>query len=210
MARYAYERLSHDGASLLELETSRIFAHTGTTLILEPGPLARPDGGVDFEAIRAAIESRLHQVPSYRRKLSWIPIEKHPVWVDDHEFNLGYHIRHTSLPRPGSMRQLRRLAARVQAQRLDRSRPLWEYWVAEGLEGGRFALITKTHAALLESTGADLLQALETAPFSMIEVEELILRPYKPVPDRLRPNDRIIGHTGFLVFARKLVPDDAA
>ena len=181
MARYAYERLSHDGASLLEMETSRVFAHTGTTLILEPGPLARPDGGVDFEAIRAAIEARLHQVPSYRRKLSWIPIEKHPVWVDDHEFNLGYHIRHTSLPRPGSMWQLRRLAARVQAQRLDRSRPLWEYWVAEGLEGGRFALITKTHAALLESAGADLLQALLSPEPDAVFEEPPPFRP-QPMP----------------------------
>jgi diacylglycerol O-acyltransferase len=179
MARYAYERLSDEAATLLNRETSRNFLHSGATLIFEPGPLARPDGGVDFEAIRAAIESRLHRVPSYRQKLGWIPIEGHPVWVDDHEFNLGYHIRHTGLPRPGTMQQLRRLAARVQAQRLDRSRPLWEYWVAEGLEGGRFALITKTHVALLASSGGDLLQAL-LSPEPDADFEEP--PPFRPQP----------------------------
>lgn len=160
MARYAYQRLGPESAALLEQETSRSFGHTGTTLVFEPGPLGRPDAGVAFEAIGAAIESRLHQVPAYRWKLRWIPLEKHPIWVDDQEFNLHYHVRHTSLPRPGTLQQLQRLAARLQAQRLDRSRPLWEYWVVEGLEGGRFALVTKTHGALLEAADADLLQAL--------------------------------------------------
>ena len=113
--------------------------------IFEAGPLGRPDGGVNFAAIRSAIESRLAQLPHYRRKLRRIPLENHPVWVDDHEFNLDYHVRHTSLPRPGGLAELRQVAARVQAQRLDRSRPLWECWVLEGLEGGRFALLVKTH-----------------------------------------------------------------
>jgi WS/DGAT/MGAT family acyltransferase len=181
MARYTYERLSHESASLLEMETSRLFAHTGTTLIFEPGPLARSDGGVDFEALRGAIESRLPQNPIYRRKLRWIPIENHPVWVDDHEFHLGYHVRHTSLPRPGSMRQLRRLVARVQAQRLDRSRPLWEFWVVEGLEGGRFALLTKTHGALLASAGSDLLQVLLSTDPDTPYDEPPLFRP-EPMP----------------------------
>jgi WS/DGAT/MGAT family acyltransferase len=163
MGRYSYERLSEESASLLAAEGSRNFGHSGSTLVFEMGPLGRPDGGVDFEAIRGAIESRLHRVPHYRRKLRWIPFERHPVWVDDPEFNLDYHLRHTSLPRPGSADQLRRVVARVQSQRLDRSRPLWEYWVVEGLEGGRFALVTKTHSALHDSSGADLLQAVISA-----------------------------------------------
>jgi WS/DGAT/MGAT family acyltransferase len=133
--------------------------HTGVTAIFESGPLGRPDGGVDFAALRGAIETRLAQVPHYRWKLRRIPIENHPVWVDDHEFNLDYHLRHTSLARPGGLAQLRQVAARVQAQRLDRSRPLWECWVLEGVEGGRFALVLKTHLALAEA-GGDLLGAL--------------------------------------------------
>jgi WS/DGAT/MGAT family acyltransferase len=159
MARYAYERLRNDSAALLEIETSRQFAHTSVVAVFEAGPLGTPDGGVDIAAIRGAIESRLAQLPHYRRKLRRIPIENHPVWVDDHEFNLEYHVRHTSLPRPGGPAQLRQVAARVQSQRLDRSRPLWECWVLEGLEGGRFALLVKTHLALAQA-GADLLEVL--------------------------------------------------
>ncbi len=162
MARYAYGRLSNDAASLLEHESSRQFAHTSVTALFEAGALGRPDGGVDFAAIRAALESRLAQLPHYRRKLRRIPLENHPVWVDDHEFNLDYHVRHTSLPRPGGLTELRQVAARVQSQRLDRSRPLWECWVLEGVEGGRFALLVKTHLAMAEA-GADLLEALLSA-----------------------------------------------
>ena len=159
MARYAYERLSHDAAQLLARENSRQFAHTSVIAIFESGPLGRPDGSVNYAAIRSAIESRLSQLPNHRARLRRIPIENHPVWVDDHEFNLDYHLRHTALPRPGGLAELRQVAARVQAQRLDRARPLWECWVLEGLEGGRFALLVKTHLAMAEA-GADLLEAL--------------------------------------------------
>jgi WS/DGAT/MGAT family acyltransferase len=148
---------------MLERETSRNFHHAGATLIFEAGPLAAADGGIRFDAIREAIESRLARVPLYRSKLRWIPLENHPVWVDDREFNLDYHLRHTSLVRPGGAEELRRLAARVQAQRLDRSRPLWECWVVEGLEGGRFALVLKTHHALAEGNEPDLVEAVLSA-----------------------------------------------
>ncbi len=130
-----------------------------TTLVFDSGPLARSGGGVDFAAIKGAIEARLHLVPVYRRKLRRIPFENHPVWVDDREFNLDYHVRHTGLARPGELGQVQQVVARVQAQRLDRSRPLWECWVLEGLSEGRFALIVKQHTALAES-GGDLLQVL--------------------------------------------------
>ena len=159
MARYSYERLSYESAALLAGESSRHFAHAATTLVFEAGPLARPNGGVDFEAIRSAIESRLHLVPAYRRKLRRVPIENHPVLVDDREFNLDYHLRHTGIAQPGEIAQLQRVVARLQAQRLDRSRPLWECWVIEGLAGGRFALVMKQHAVLAETSG-DLMQVL--------------------------------------------------
>jgi WS/DGAT/MGAT family acyltransferase len=159
VARYSYERLSYESAALLAGETSRHFAHATTTLVFEAGPLARPNGGVDFQAIRSAIESRLHLVPAYRRKLRRVPIENHPVLVDDREFNLDYHLRHTGIAQPGGIAQVQRVVARLQVQRLDRSRPLWECWVIEGLAGARFALVVKQHAVLAETSG-DLMQVL--------------------------------------------------
>ena len=179
MARYAYERLSHTSAALLEAEPSRSFGHSGATLIFEPGPLGHADGGVDFDAIRTTIECVLHRLPQYRRKLRWIPFENHPIWVDDREFNLDYHVRHTSLARPGTPAQLRKAAARLQSQRLDRSRPLWECWVLEGLEGGRFALLTKTHNAMAEGDGEDLVQALLSADPQHVRSP---CPPYRPRP----------------------------
>src|SRR5687767_12328130 len=96
----------------------------------------------------AHLESRLALVPRYRQNLAFPPLEPgRPVTVDDRHFNLEYHVRHTALPAPGSDDQLRELAGRIFSQRLDRSKPLWEVWFIHGLEGGRFALISKTHHA---------------------------------------------------------------
>jgi WS/DGAT/MGAT family acyltransferase len=180
MSRYAYERLTHESAAILEGESSRSFAHACTTLIFESGPLGHSDGGVDFPAIRRAIEARLHRAPLYRRKLRRVPLENHPVWVDDHEFNLDYHVRHTSLPRPGGMDELRKVSARVQATRMDRSRPLWECWVLEGLAGDRFALVLKTHTVLADA-GADLMQELLSPEPDPIDEEPPPFEP-RPVP----------------------------
>ena len=160
MARTHYERLSDRAAATLASETPIAFAHASSIHVFEAGPLATAEGGVDFEAIRHAIGSRLHLVPRLQQELVWVPFEQHPVWVDDENFNLGYHLRHTSLPRPGGFSQLEDMAARIMAQRLDRSRPLWECWVLEGLEGGRFALILKSHHCMVEESGADLLEVL--------------------------------------------------
>lgn len=179
MSRTSYQRLGHSAAELVARENSRRFGHLGSLLVFDAGPLAWSHGGVDFSAIRAAVDAAISRTPHYRRKLSWIPVEGHPVWVDDHEFRLEYHVRHTSLPRPGSLQQLRKVAARIQSQRLDRSRPLWEYWVVEGLEGDRFAIVTKTHLALIRDAGADALQALLT-PDPEASVEDA--SPHRPEP----------------------------
>ncbi|HJO22961.1 MAG: wax ester/triacylglycerol synthase family O-acyltransferase [Myxococcota bacterium] len=179
MPRTSYERLSSDAAALIADESSRRFGHLGTLLIFDAGPLAWSHGAVDFSAVRAAIDASLAGVPHYRRKLSWIPLERYPVWVDDDEFRLDYHVRHTSLPQPGSFQQLRKVAARIQSQRLDRSRPLWEYWVVEGLEGDRFAILTKTHLALIQDAGTDALQAL-LKPDPNAPVEDT--PPHRPQP----------------------------
>jgi WS/DGAT/MGAT family acyltransferase len=166
MPRYAYERLTALDNSFLLLEKPNSYMHVASTLIFEAGPLRLPEGGIDVEAIRAATAAALPQIPRYRQKLKYIPLESHPVWVDDDRFNLDYHLRHTALPKPGSIAQLKALSARIMQQHLDRSRPLWEMWVVEGLEGDRFALISKVHHCMVDGvSGVDLLNTqLRTTP----------------------------------------------
>lgn len=185
MSRYLYERLSGESASFLERETPRLFGHSACLLVFDPGPLGRPDGGVDFPTIRRSIEARLHEAPRFRQKLAWIPFENHPVWVDDRDFRLDYHLRHTSLPRPGTREQLESTAARLLAQRLDRSRPPWECWVLEGLEDGRFAILLKTHLCMVDDvTRADLMrQILSPDPHASVP-------PAVPFVPRPRPSAR--------------------
>jgi diacylglycerol O-acyltransferase / wax synthase len=108
------------------------------------------------------IAQRLHMVPRYRQKLAFVPWgQGRPRWVDDPTFRLDYHLRHTALPAPGDEAALRALAGRVFSQRLDRDKPLWEVWLVEGLDGGRFALLSKTHHSLVDGvSGADLMTVL--------------------------------------------------
>ncbi len=162
MPRYAYERLSAQDTLFLVAESPNTPMHIAAVQIVEVGDLRTTDGGIDIERYKGAIESVLHRIPRYRQKLRWIPLENRPVWVDDRHFSLDYHIRHSSLPRPGSLEQLKQLCSRIMAHPLDRSRPLWEIWVVEGLEGGeQFALISKIHHCMLDgSAGSELAQIL--------------------------------------------------
>jgi WS/DGAT/MGAT family acyltransferase len=125
-----------------------------TTLFEGPAPA--------YEEFRDHIASRLHLVPRFRQKLRFVPFgQARPVWVDDPHLNLDYHVRHTALPPPGSEEQLRTLAARIFSQRLDRSKPVWEMWLVDGLEGGRFAIVGKTHHALVDGvSGVDITTVL--------------------------------------------------
>jgi WS/DGAT/MGAT family acyltransferase len=126
----------------------------GVTIIEGPPP--------SMEEFLEQIRKRLHLVPRYRHKLAYTAVDSgRPVWVDDPSFNLEYHIRHTALPAPGRWEQLQDLTARIFSQQLDRSKPLWEMWLIEGLEEDRFALITKTHHALIDGiAGVDLVTVL--------------------------------------------------
>ena len=161
MAHYAYERLSGLDTSFLLLESQDVYTHVASTLVFEARSLRLADGGIDFQTISKAHEALLDRVPRYRQVLRFTPVTGQPVWVDDARFDLSYHLRHASLPRPGSAEQLKRLSARVMQQHLDRSRPLWETWVVEGLEGARFALIAKIHHCMIDGmAGIDLLQLL--------------------------------------------------
>ena len=108
-----------------------------------------------YDELRQLIESRLHLVPRFRRRLADVPLDQgRPVWVDDPHFNLRYHLRHAGLPGPGSEEQLKNLAGRLFAQRLDPTKPLWEMWLVDGLQDGRFALVSKSHHALVDGIEA--------------------------------------------------------
>src|SRR5258706_4659690 len=161
MARYSYDRLTALDNSFLLLEKPNAYMHVAAAQIFKTGPLRTEGGGVDAARIRKLVAALLHRIPRYRQKLAWIPFESHPVWVDDENFNLDYHLRHTALPRPGSEEQLKRLCARIMQQHLDRDRPLWEMWVIEGLEDDRFAIISKTHHCMIDGiSGVDIMRVL--------------------------------------------------
>jgi diacylglycerol O-acyltransferase len=154
------ERLSPIDVSFLDHEERGSHMHIGAVMVFE-GP---PPAYADF---RSHIESRLHLVPRYRQKLAYPRLQMgRPMWVDDPGFNIDYHVRHTALPSPGSEEQLRNLVGRVFSQRLDRSKPLWELWLIQGLEDNRFALINKTHHSLVDGvSGVDLTTVLfDTRP----------------------------------------------
>src|SRR5215475_11829379 len=186
MARYAYDRLSALDNSFLLLEKPNAYMHVAATQVFKTGPLRAEGGGVDAARIRKLVAALLHRIPRYRQKLAWIPFESHPVWVDDENFNLDYHLRHTSLPRPGTDEQLKRLSARIMQQHLDRDRPLWETWVVEGLEGDRFALITKVHHCMIDGvSGVDLLQIL-LSPDPQAQPEAPPTWIPRPVPSGLQ------------------------
>ncbi|MEO7198439.1 MAG: wax ester/triacylglycerol synthase family O-acyltransferase [Solirubrobacterales bacterium] len=151
----AADRLTGLDASFLHLERDGAHMHVASTLIFDgPAP--------DYTDFRDHLASRLHLVPRFRQKLRFVPLEQgRPVWVDDPHLNLDYHIRHTALPAPGSEEQLRNFAARAFSQGLDRSKPLWELWLVDGLEGDRFALVSKTHHCLIDGvSGADITTVL--------------------------------------------------
>jgi WS/DGAT/MGAT family acyltransferase len=163
------DRLSSVDVSFLTNESDASHMHVGGILIFE-GPPPSYDDLLDH------IRSRLHLVPRFRQKLAYPPVQTgRPFWVDDPNFNLTYHVRHSALPAPGSEEQLRKMAARVFSQQLDRTKPLWELWLVQGLTRKRFALITKTHHALVDGvSGVDIATVLFDA---------------KPVPEPGAPDD---------------------
>ena len=153
---------------MLGLEDSHIHMNVVGAFVFENGPLGC-DGGVDIDRVREYVESRLYRVPRLRQRLVHRLFE--PVWVDDRNFNIQYHVRHTRLPHPGDERQLKRLCGQIASQRLDRERPLWELFVVEGLETDRFALVVKIHQCICSGPfGIGLMEALLTsAPQTEIE-----------------------------------------
>jgi WS/DGAT/MGAT family acyltransferase len=171
------DRLTAVDASFLAQEGPTSHMHVGAVIICE-GPAPSYTDFVD------GIRARLHLVPRYRQKLAVPPLDTgRPLWADDPTFNLEYHVRHTALPAPGSEEQLLNLAARIHSQQLDRSKPLWETWLVEGLDDDRFALLFKTHHALVDGiAGVDLATVLfDLAPEPRPPEEGL--EPWQPHPE---------------------------
>ncbi|GAC1324751.1 MAG: wax ester/triacylglycerol synthase family O-acyltransferase [Mycobacteriales bacterium] len=166
------QRMSPQDASFLHIEDDNTHMHIGSVVIFEGPPPA-------YEELCRHITGKLPLVPRYRQKVRLVPLELgRPVWVDDPHFNLGYHLRQTALGRPGGDEQLRTLMGRVMSQQLDRSRPMWEMWIVEGLEDDHWALISKLHHSMVDGVSAtDLLTVLMDA-----EPE-----PEPPVPDDWAP-----------------------
>jgi diacylglycerol O-acyltransferase len=180
-----YERLSALDAAFLEIETPSCHMHVGIALLFETGPLAKPDGGLDIDAVRRFVAARIQHVPRYRQRLQLVPLQRHPVWVDDDGFNINYHVRHTALPRPGSEAQLKQLIGRINSQKLDRHRPLWEMWFVEGLDDGRFALLGKVHHCMIDgASGVDMMAALLRFDAEVPEVEPPERWSPRPAPRR--------------------------
>jgi diacylglycerol O-acyltransferase / wax synthase len=172
------DRLNPLDVSFLYLEGRTTPMHVGGLAVFEP-----PSNGFDYDTFVDLIEHRISLVPRYRQKVKSIPGHlANPVWVDDGDFDLGYHVRRSALPRPGSDEQLRELVARVQSRALDRNRPLWEMYLVEGLAGGRFAVIHKTHHAMVDGVSAvDIAQViLDTTPVPR-EIPEDVWMP-RPEP----------------------------
>jgi WS/DGAT/MGAT family acyltransferase len=183
-----YDRLSALDASFLHLERLETPMHVGAVSIFEGAPFFDDSGRFRLAEVRRLVNSRLHLIPRFRKRLMFVPFEQgRPVWVDDARFDIGYHVRLTALPHPGSREQLLALTARVQAQLLDRDRPLWELWFVEGLEGGNIGLIQKTHHALVDGvSGVDVATVLLdfTPEPTFLEPPRWVVEP-APSPGRL-------------------------
>ncbi len=144
------DRLSPLDVSFLYMEEPTTPMHVGGLAVFQP-----PAEGFDYDRLVRLIEDRISLVPRYRQKVRWVPGHlANPVWADDADFDVTFHVRRSALPRPGSDAQLRELVSRLMSRRLDRNRPLWEMYLVEGLEGGRIAVITKTHHAMVDGISA--------------------------------------------------------
>jgi len=199
MPQQHLDRLTSIDASFLHQEGRASHMHIGAVLLFE-GPAPK------FEDYLDHVRARLHLVPRYRQKLATPPLEAgRPLWVDDPSFNLEYHVRHTALPAPGTEQGLFLLVSRIASQQLDRAKPLWENWLVEGLDDGRFALIMKTHHSLVDGVaGVDLASVLFDVEREPAAPDEA-LEPWRP---RTEPSDTelvVAGVRGMVNTTAELV-----
>ncbi len=177
-----FERLSALDATFLDVENPTAPMHVGAALLFDAKPLTLAHGGLDIERLTRYTKAAVDAIPRYRQRIEWTPAFGHPVWIDDGRFNMNFHLRHTRLPLPGDERSLKRLVGRLFSQHLDRSRPLWEFWVVEGVENDTFALIVKVHHCMVDGVaGVQLLEALLQVMPNVKEREPLDWKP-RPAP----------------------------
>ncbi|MGK2955757.1 MAG: WS/DGAT/MGAT family O-acyltransferase [Solirubrobacterales bacterium] len=154
------QQLSGLDAQFLAIENDRNYGHVGGLSILDPS--TAPDGHLSLDYLIEVVSSRLHLVPPFTNRLAEVPFNLDwPYWVKDEHFDIGYHVREIALPHPGDREQLLEQAGRIYSRRLDRSRPLWEVYLIQGLEGGKVALLSKTHHAAVDGlSGQEIMSAL--------------------------------------------------
>ncbi len=191
MAQEHFDRLTAIDASFLHQEGPNSHMHVGGVARFEGPP-------PPFDELLDSLRMRLHLVPRYRQRLQVPPAGTgRPLWVDDPTFNIEYHVRHTALPRPGSDRQLLELTGRIFSQQLDRARPLWEVWMVEGLADGGFALVSKSHHAMIDGiAGVDIAQVLFDLVARARRRARTPTRRGSPPASRARPRSWRPGRSG--------------
>ncbi|HZA04967.1 MAG TPA: wax ester/triacylglycerol synthase family O-acyltransferase [Propionibacteriaceae bacterium] len=175
------QRLTALEVSLLALDTAHTPNHVGTVDIFDPG-----SESFDYERLIGLIRDRIAYVPRYRQRVRGVPARlAAPVWVDDEDFDLTFHVRRSALPRPGTPEQLREFVGQILARRLDRSRPLWEIYLVEGLADHQFALVSKTHLALVD--GVDTVEIgqvlLDSTPDVPSDTDGTGEQAWRPLPE---------------------------
>ena len=153
------QRLSGLDTAFLYLETPTVHMQVQAVMILDPSTVP---GGYSFEKIKAHLASRLPLLPEFRRRLAHVPFDLHrPVWFDDPDFDFDYHVRHLAIPAPGNAAQLGDIVGDIASRPLDRSRPLWDFWVIEGMEHGAVAVVARMHHATIDGvSGSSLLTTI--------------------------------------------------
>jgi len=194
-------RMSAVDASFLFMETPSTPMHAGGVAIFQP-----PPGGFDHERLVRLIRQRLPFVPRYRQRVRDVPFGvARPVWVDDERFDVTYHVRRSALPRPGSRAQLNELVARLMSRPLDRSRPLWEMYLVEGLDDGCFAIVSKSHQALVDG-----LSAVDIAQVMLDPTDEAVAVPADSWRPRPEPTDvELLSHAFTELTTRPAAAVDA-
>src|SRR3954447_19024626 len=176
-------------AQFLGLESSRQYGHVGSLAVYDPS--TAPEGRLDVKDICRLVGERIHLLPPFRWKLVTVPFNlDHPYWAEDPDFDIDFHIRESAVPPPGTDRQLAETVARIHARPLDRSRPLWELYVIHGLEGGRVALLTKLHHAMVDGVSGNEILAVLLDPSP--EGREI------PPPEEEEPGERVPGELEML------------
>jgi diacylglycerol O-acyltransferase len=183
------ERLSGLDASFLTFETPSVHMHVAQTAVFDP---ATVPGGYDFSKVKEHIASRLHLVPPFRRRVLEVPFNlHHPIWVEDPDFDIDHHVRRVGVPAPGTLRDLSELAGRIASRPLDRSRPLWETYVCEGMENGWIGVITKMHHSAIDGvSGAELMANL----FDLTPEGPGELPPDEREPEHVPSDAELVGY----------------